>query len=175
MPRVPMITERDSVAAEHHAAFDAIAATRGGAMRGPFAALMSVPELTRRIAGVGDYVRLESSLPDDVRELTIVATAAELECAYEMAAHKGIAARLGVPDATIALVDARAGLDELPTELRPSIAYARELLRDKRVSQATFDAALGRFGVVGVVELTATVGYYSMIASVLNAFEILPG
>ena len=31
-----------------------------------------------------------------------------------------------------------------------------------------------RFGVDGLVELTATVGYYGMLACVLNAFDVVP-
>jgi 4-carboxymuconolactone decarboxylase len=173
MPRVPLITDKEALAPEHHVTFDAIGASRGG-VRGPFAALMNVPALAGRIAEVGSYVRFESSLPDDVRELTIIAAAVEHECAYEIAAHKGIAASLGVAEATIALVEANAALADLPAGVRASIAYARELVRGHRVSQETFDAVTTLYGVTGATELTATVGYYGMIASVLNAFEIVP-
>jgi 4-carboxymuconolactone decarboxylase len=42
------------------------------------------------------------------------------------------------------------------------------------VSDATFKAAKEKFGVQGVTELTATFGYYSMLAAALNAFEVEP-
>jgi 4-carboxymuconolactone decarboxylase len=173
MPRVPMITERDGLATEHHAAFDAIATSRG-AVRGPFAALMNAPALAERVAHVGTYVRYQSSLPADLRELAIIAVASELDCAFEMVAHHTAAAEVGVPETTITQVEAQAPLTEMEAGVACVVAYARELRRNNRVSQATFDAALGRFGVVGVTELTATLGYYAMIASVLNAFEVLP-
>lgn len=54
------------------------------------------------------------------------------------------------------------------------IRYGRELVRDKRVSDGTFGAARERFGVQGVTELTATLGYYAMLACALNAFEVEP-
>ena len=54
------------------------------------------------------------------------------------------------------------------------IRYGRELLRDKRVSEGTFSAARDRFGVQGVTELTATLGYYAMLACALNAFGVAP-
>ena len=54
------------------------------------------------------------------------------------------------------------------------IRYGRELLRGKRVSDRTFGAARERFGVQGVTELTATLGYYAMLACALNAFEVEP-
>ena len=54
------------------------------------------------------------------------------------------------------------------------VSYAQELIRNHRVSEATFEAAKGQLGLQGAVDLTATVGYYSMIASVLNAFDVQP-
>jgi 4-carboxymuconolactone decarboxylase len=62
-----------------------------------------------------------------------------------------------------------AGLsDEDATVLR----YATELNRFNSVSDATYADALARFGERTVVELTALVGYYTMVAMTLNAHEI---
>ena len=52
------------------------------------------------------------------------------------------------------------------------VQFARELLDQHRVSDDGFAAVKKRFGESGAIELTATVGYYSMIACVLNATEI---
>ena len=54
------------------------------------------------------------------------------------------------------------------------IQYGRELIRDHRVSQATYDAALAKFGEQGLTELTGTIGYYGMLACTLNGFEVEP-
>jgi len=69
----------------------------------------------------------------------------------------------------------RKALDLLSDEEAFPIRYARELLLTKRVSDETFAVARDRFGDQGVVDLTATVGYYSMMACLLNALEIVPG
>ena len=50
--------------------------------------------------------------------------------------------------------------------------YARELNRTRSVSDATYAEALKHFGERGVVELTALIGYYTMVAMTLNAHEI---
>ena len=50
--------------------------------------------------------------------------------------------------------------------------YARLLLRDGNVPTALHARVTERFGVKGVVELTALVGYYSMVAMTLNAHAI---
>jgi 4-carboxymuconolactone decarboxylase len=36
----------------------------------------------------------------------------------------------------------------------------------------TFQALYGRLGEKGLVELTATIGYYAMLACTLNAFDV---
>src|SRR2546427_829521 len=59
MARVPLISKRDDVAPEHHAAFDAIAETRGR-VAGPFAVLFHSPEVAKRAAHLGAYIRTET-------------------------------------------------------------------------------------------------------------------
>lgn len=49
--------------------------------------------------------------------------------------------------------------------------YAAEMHEHKSVSDATYQRALERWAVVGVVELTALIGYYTMVAMTLNAHE----
>jgi hypothetical protein len=46
------------------------------------------------------------------------------------------------------------------------------LLRRHRVDENKFQSLLARLGVNGMVELTATIGYYSMVSCTLNAFEL---
>ena len=50
--------------------------------------------------------------------------------------------------------------------------YAVELNRHNSVSDATYAVALARFGERTVVELTALIGYYTMVAMTLNCHEI---
>ena len=45
-------------------------------------------------------------------------------------------------------------------------------MRDHRISDATYAAAVDAFGETGLVELVTTVGYYCLISVTLNAFEI---
>jgi 4-carboxymuconolactone decarboxylase len=46
--------------------------------------------------------------------------------------------------------------------------FTSELLRNKQVSDATFERARSRFGTKGVVDLTGIVGYYTFLAMQLN-------
>jgi hypothetical protein len=50
--------------------------------------------------------------------------------------------------------------------------YADELNRRKTVSEATYRRVLARWDAIGVVELTALIGYYTMVAMTLNCHDI---
>jgi 4-carboxymuconolactone decarboxylase len=50
--------------------------------------------------------------------------------------------------------------------------FARALQQTGRVPADTYDAVLSRWGARGVVELTAVIGYYTMVAQTLNAHQL---
>jgi hypothetical protein len=50
----------------------------------------------------------------------------------------------------------------------------RQLFRNNRVEQSVFDALKDRYGVEWLIEMTTAVGYYGMLAGVVNAFEVDP-
>ena len=173
MARVPLIEQRGDVPEEatHH--FDSIASSRGR-ISGPFAVLLNSPEVAGRAAHLGAYIRFESTLDPDIKELAIISAAREFDCDYEWSAHVVLARQAGVRAEAIDAVANRGPLDSLTSDESLVIGYGREMFRKKRVSDATFDAARERFGVQGVTELTATMGYYGMLACALNTFEVEP-
>ena len=68
----------------------------------------------------------------------------------------------------------KSDVSELTPDEALIVRYGRELFRDHRISDETFVAARQRFGDQGITELTATMGYYGMLACALNAFEVEP-
>ncbi len=173
MARLPQITTRDDVDPEHRHIVDTIAESRGR-ISGPFAMLLHSPEIAGRAAHLGAYIRFNSILEPATRELAIITAAREFDCDYEWGAHERLARQEGVRDIAIEVVASRGDLASLSDEEALVIGYGRELLKDHRVSAATFDKAKAKFGEQGVTELTATMGYYGMLACALNAFEVEP-
>jgi 4-carboxymuconolactone decarboxylase len=173
MTRIPRITERDQVAEEHQPIFDAIAESRGR-VSGPFSVLLNSPEVAGRAAHLGSYLRFESNLSARQRELAIITAARAFDCEYEWSAHEVMARSAGVRDDAIEAVANRTPVGSLPQEEATIISYGRQLFSDHRVSDSTFDAARQIFGEQGVTELTATYGYYGMLACALNAFQVEP-
>ena len=74
----------------------------------------------------------------------------------------------------IASLRDKQNLPELSPAESAVINYGREFFRTRRVSQTTFDAARAEFGDRGLIELTNLMGYYSVLAFNINAFEQLP-
>ncbi len=173
MPRVPLITGREHVAAEYYPQFDAVAESRGR-VGGPFAALMHSPEVSARTAHLGAYLRFDSILPGALREVTILASAREANCPYEFSGHATLARREGVSEEVIRALADRSAPAGLPPELAVPVAYVLELARTRKVSATTFQAALDMLGLQALTELTAILGYYTMLAFTLNAFEVTP-
>ena len=166
--------ERSDLPADKQHIFDEIAGSRG-AVRGPFAMLLHSPDVAQRIAHTGAYIRFETTLPDDLREIAILTTARFWDCQYEWTAHQKIAeTEVGVRDEAIAAIRDRKAPAGLTPDEKIVFNYVFELLNNHRVSDAAFNAANDRFGDKATVDLTATAGYYSMIGGVLNACNVEP-
>jgi 4-carboxymuconolactone decarboxylase len=173
MARVPLLADRDQLAPEAQRIYDQIAARRGN-VPGPYQVLLHVPELAGRVGMLGQYLRFEGSLPAAVRETAILAAARETNCAYEWSQHEPLARAAGVPDHVITAIAERRGLDGLPPQQTIPIALARECVQRHRVPDDLFAAARGAWGTPGVVELVIIVGYYAMLAILLNATDVQP-
>ena len=61
MARLPSITRKDQVPAEHHAIVDGIVNSRGS-VHGPFTMLLHCPPLAAHMVPLGGYLRFEGKL-----------------------------------------------------------------------------------------------------------------
>jgi len=171
MARIATITKKEELAQEGQKVFDAIAQSRG-VVGGPWLALLHSPAMAQRTMHLGSYVRFESTLDHKVLEFTALVAARELECKHEWAAHVNHAQKAGIPTETIRLVHAKKGAESFSSEDAQIVSFVREMIHTHRVSEPTFQAIYARFGEKGMVELTATVGYYAMLACTLNTFDV---
>ena len=172
MPRIPLIARADEMPIAHRDVWTRIAKSRGSVV-GPFAALLHSPVLADRTAELGAYIRFDSALSAVDRELVILSVARAFDCRFEWAYHVREARKAGVRAEAIAAIRERraAGLTEAEAAV---VGYVGQLLVEHRTDDATIAALRGRLGVQGVVELTATIGYYAMLACTLNAFDVRP-
>jgi 4-carboxymuconolactone decarboxylase len=138
---------------------------------GPFEPLMYSPQVMSQARAMGDYLRFKSAIGNTLSELAILITAREWTQDYEWTVHYPIALKAGIRQQ---IADAIA-LGRRPTAMSADEAavfdYASELLKNKQVSDATFERAKSRFGLKGIVDLTGIVGYYTFLAMQLNAAQ----
>ncbi len=169
MTRVRMIELREDATSAQLETFDHIAASRGRMIR-PFAAMLHRPEIARAAADLGAVLRFQSTLSDHDRELVICTAAVERDCAFEWESHSPLAREAGVSEHTLRSVRDREAIADADDAVLAD--FTRELCRTGRVEDETFAAARERLGEEGVVELSAVVGYYSMLAVFMSACDV---
>lgn len=167
MERISLITARDRVDAEGGETWDWILESRGSVTR-PFQVLLHRPTVARAIAELGARIRFGSTLSDRDRELLIVATARTSRQAFEWESHQPLAEAAGVSAAALACLEGGSSTDGLDEDEAMLIDYVREFVASSEIGSATFERLQARHGDAGVVEISATVGYYSMLACVMN-------
>ena len=173
MARLSHITSKDDVAAEDRTIVDGIVASRGN-LQGPFTMFLHCPELAGRAAHLGAYVRFEGSLDMRVRVLAAMTVAREFEAMYVWGAQAGGARRLDVPESTITAIREKHSRG-IPPEDAQIVDFTRQLLEKHRVDDATFKAMQDRLGNKELIQLTGTIGYYSLLCMTVNACELEPG
>ncbi|HEY4646830.1 MAG TPA: hypothetical protein VIH25_11185, partial [Steroidobacteraceae bacterium] len=103
--------------------------------------------------------------------LAAMVVAREFEAAYVWGAQTGSARRQGVPETTIAAIRDQHSRG-MPAEDAQIVDFTRNLIRKHRVDAAATKALQQRFGDEQFIELTGTIGYYSMLAMTVNACEL---
>lgn len=170
MARLKRITGKNDVPMQHHGIVDAIVESRG-AVQGPFTMFLHCPPLAERVMRLGAYVRFEGKLDHRVRVLAAMTVARELDAVYVWGAQTGQARKQGVPEATIAAIREKHSRG-LPAEDAQIVDFTRDLVRTHRVTAAAASQLQKRFGDKQFIELTGTIGYYSMLAMTVNACEL---
>ncbi|MGA7816287.1 carboxymuconolactone decarboxylase family protein [Caballeronia sp.] len=165
--RLPTIPP-DQYTAEQKQASEEFLAARKVPVFGPFEPMMYSPDVMNLARSMGDYLRFHSSIGNTLSELVILVTSREWSQDYEWSYHYPIALKAGISKSIAdAIADGRR-----PTAMSADeeIVYdfTTELLKNKRVSDATFDRAEQRFGKKGAVDMTAIAGYYGLLAMQLN-------
>jgi 4-carboxymuconolactone decarboxylase len=79
-----------------------------------------------------------------------------------------------VPETTITAIREQHARG-IPPEDAQIVEFTRELIRKHRVDDATFKALRTRLGEDGLIQLTGTIGYYSMLSMTVNACELEAG
>lgn len=136
-----------------------------------YRAIAHTPDGLRQFMRFGSYVLTRSSLDPRLREVAILRAGALAGCRYEVAHHVPIARAAGLAGAEIrAAIEGDDGAFD--AHGAAVLRFATELTRDARVSPGTHAALRAFLDDRGIVDLTLTVGYYNLVARVLNGLEV---
>lgn len=141
---------------------------------GPFWAYIRNPKLMQTLHAMGDCIA-DSTLSAREQQIVILTVARFWNANYPWAAQCRNGRKIGLTQQEIDAINARAALPA--ASKRESLAHqiAKELLADKRLSDATYAAAETAFSTEELVALVARVGSFSMTCCTANAFDITPG
>ncbi len=153
-----------------------------------YAALLHHPALARSVAALGEQIRFQGVLPDDVRELVVLRYSARFGYDYEWAHHQRPAALAGIRPETLALLGAATGpqfqsgpdgtTDPLviPAGLRSdqqaAIRATDAVCEGEEIPADVQDLLIAAHGVAGVVELVVTCGLYAIMGYTVRSFDV---
>lgn len=145
----------------------------GGRIGGPSVAYMRNPTLFRMNQAMGDCIRASSLTPVE-RQIAVLVTVRHYGARYAWCVQVRASLAAGVTRETI---------DAINERRRPQLTQASEIaiwdvadsLAGKRaLDDEGYARALAALGEQRLVDLVATIGFFSMVGTTLRAFEIDP-
>ena len=176
MARLPFVS-RDDLPEDQRPIFDRIAETRSsdardGGVPASFGVLLNSPAAAEAVAGLGEYLRFQSSLDPVIREIAILSVAREIDSPFEWAHHEPVARRVGVRDETIESIRIGRAPMGLPAKEGVFAQAAKEIAGKGTMAERTFQTILHLLGPAGTVDLIVLAGYYAMLGGALSALDV---
>jgi 4-carboxymuconolactone decarboxylase len=151
---------------------DAIVAGPRGKVEGPLRVWLMSPGLAERAQELGSFCRFNTTLPPRLSELAIITTGAFWKAGFEWHVHAPLAVKAGVPSGAVEAIRVGTKPNFEKADEAAVYEFSHELLKSHRVPDVIYTHAIKTLGLQSVVELVGVVGYYSLIAMTINAFEI---
>ena len=175
MDRLPELTLENMNEAQRRLA-EEIASGPRGSVRGPFPWLLRSPGMAEHVQRVGAYIRYESALPGNLRELAILVTSRFWRAQYEWYAHKPIALKEGVDEAVVDAIAEHRPPEFADADEAAVFEFSTTVLNTHQVPDAIYRTTLDRLGEEQLVDLVSLLGYYSLLAMMMRTFHIpVPG
>ena len=171
-PRFPVIPPEEMTPRQKEVA-DAIAGGPRGGLRGPYLALIHHPELADKLQALGEHLRYGAAISPANIEMVVLIVARHMNCQYEWFAHERIARNTtDLADSIIKALQINAVPPEMTGEQATLYRFSKEVIGHGQPANSTYDEAIKHFGREGVLDIISLVGYYSLIAMVLNTSQI---
>lgn len=159
----------NALTADQRRTYEDLRSRSHGRVGGPTLLLLHEPGLAAGYGVLAEHIRVRLDLSDRLREIAILTTVSSLQCEYALEAHTHSGLQAGLSEEVVAAIRLGAvpsldhGVDAIVHR------FVKELTNAHRVSDETYGAALEALGSGRLVELSALVGFYSMVGAILNA------
>jgi 4-carboxymuconolactone decarboxylase len=137
-----------------------------------FATLAHRPRLLTRVNSLGSCLMFGSVIPARERELVILRTAGRCRCAYEVTHHRSLGAAAGLTAQEIEAALDSASSHPWSVADRALLRVTDELVDGADVSDAAWADLERVLDDSGRVELLVLVGFYRMLAGLLNGARV---
>ncbi len=136
--------------------------------------LANSPRCARHVAGIGMYLRHESTLNPRLRELAILQVGYSTRNEYEYAHHVDVALSFGVTEADILAIAADSAGQESSLEplARAVLRAARDMTERLTLGDETFATLSGALDAASLIELLVAIGEYNGMVRIMSALQV---
>ena len=172
MARIPYV-ERENASPEINEFYDTFAKQFNWRdVPNVMKALANSPKLARRVFPLGDYFMHESALDPRLRELAVLTLMHRLHCTYGFVRHIPIAEQTGISRAQVDNIGAYQTSSLFSTDDKLIIKYAEDLTLKGQIDDELFRQVRDRIGQQNILDLTAAIAFWNMMARNLNALQV---
>lgn len=170
MPRLPELDEA-TLSADQRKVYDEIKRVRGQ-VRGPFAVWLRNAELAEHTLALQDLFASRVQLERRLVQLMILVAARFANAQFAWHIHEPHALKLGISPEIVEAIRERRTPSFSRDDERLVYDVTMELNNTHSLSEANFNRGMALFGEQKLVELISAIGFYSMVAMTLNAFDV---
>lgn len=126
----------------------------------------------RHFMRLGNSLLTQAKLDSRLRELSILRIATLCDSRYEWYQHEILARKIGIPDGQIAAVKLGPDRSEFSGLEQAVLKYTDEVTLKVKSSDETFNTLAQVLSHQELVELTLTIGFYNLVARILENTEV---
>ncbi|MGE5525136.1 MAG: carboxymuconolactone decarboxylase family protein [Rhodospirillaceae bacterium] len=164
MPRIP--PERMTPA--QRAAAEELEAGPRGKVQGPYVPIMRSPGFMTPAQKLGEYIRFHCRLDLRLNEMAALMTARHWSQQFEFYVHTPHALKAGLPQAVIDAIAEGRRPTEMAEDEETLYDFLTEVFATHGACDATYRRTVDQFGEEGVIDILGIVGYYAMLAMIMN-------
>lgn len=168
--RLPIIPE-DQMTPLQKKVRDRSVASKRGELSWTLTALMHSERMANFAEPLGEFFRFDTSLDKRFVELTILMIARHWTAQNEWHTHKVVALKAGLDIAVIDAIQERKTPHFTKADEETVYLFVKTLHETKTVPADLYDRTQKVLGDKGLVEIIGLLGYYTMVAMVLNVFD----